>query len=333
MKKNLGSLIFVLLFVLFIVVSYIYIPSSVKTLHNKVNQSNPLNLNTDRWNLIKEYGNFLAEKLPENNPALYFYWFSNQRKLSDLRVKKAIEEIKNTEVETNKIKIWSLLNMGIIIKTNQQTIAIDTANLPFSQAHNELTNIVDIFLVSHMDGDHYDPSLLKKALGQNKNIVFLDGFIFTGNKPSNTFNLLSGEAKDINGVKITAYQTNHRGDGNFKEPNAWFMVEVEGFKLLHTGDGRDFKNKQQSQEVYAMKDFDILLGNSNALSTLHPYNIRDLKPKVLIPLHLFKFMSGKDLYQESTIEAVSNTYEQYAKDLQGIEKVYLLPGESFVYTK
>jgi len=326
-KRNLGSLIFLLLLGLVIVFSYLYLPASAKTLHNKINQSNPLNLNDERWDLVREYDDYLANKLSENNPQLYFYWFSNQRKISDLRVKKAIEEIKNTEVKTGKIKIWSLLNMGVVIKTDKQTIAIDTANLPFSQAHNELANLVDIFLVSHMDGDHYDPALLKKALGQNKKVVFLEGFIFDSNQPSHTFNLLSGETKDINGVKITAYQTDHRGDGNFKEPNAWFVFEVEGFKLLHTGDGRDFKNKDESQKVYNMKDFDILLVNN----AIHPYNIRDLKPKVFIPLHLFKFMSGNDLYQESTIEAVSNIYKKYEKDLQGIKKVFLLPGESFTY--
>lgn len=327
MKRNLGSLIFFLLFALFIAVSYVYVPSSVKTLHNKINQSNVLNLNTDRENLFKEYGYFLSNKLPENNPQLHFYWFSNQRKISDLRIKKAIEEIKKTEVEPGKIKIWALLNMGVVFKTNTQTIAVDTANLPFSQAHNELANLVDIFIVSHMDGDHYDPALLKKALAQNKNIVFLEGFIFDSNQPNHTFNLLSGETKNINGVKITAYQTDHRGNGDFKEPSAWFVFEVEWFKLLHTGDGRDFKNKDESQKVYNMKDFDILLVNN----AIHPYNIRDLKPKVFIPLHLFKFMSGNDLYQESTIEAVSNIYKKYEKDLQGIKKVFLLPGESFTY--
>lgn len=328
MKKHLSNLIVVLLFGLFIVISYFYIPQSVKILNGKVSQSSPLNLNTDRLNLAKEYGDYLANKLPENTPALYFYWFSNQRKLSDLRVKKAIKEIKDIKVKPNKIKIWSLLNMGVVIKTDRQTIAIDTANLPFSQAHNELSGIVDIFVVSHMDGDHYDPSLLKKALEQNKKIVFPDGFTFIGNKPGKTFKLNSGETRDINGVKITAYQTDHRGDGNFSEPSAWFIVEVNGFKLLHTGDGRDFKNKDESQKLYTMKNFDILLGNF----AIHPYNIRDLKPKVLIPLHLFKFMSGNDLYQESTIEAVSKTYKKYDKDLQGIEKIYLLPGESFVYS-
>jgi L-ascorbate metabolism protein UlaG (beta-lactamase superfamily) len=328
MKKHLGSLIIVLLFGLFILVSYIYIPQSARTLHEKVSRSSSLKLNSDRLNLVKEYGNYLAYNLPENNPALYFYWFSNQRKLSDLRVREAIKEIKDTKVESNKIRIWSLLNMGVVIKTGERTLAIDTANLPFSQAQNELASIVDIFVVSHMDGDHYDPALLQKASGQNKQIVFIDGFTFIDDRQGNIVKLNSGETKDVNGVKISAYQTDHRGDSNFNEPGAWFIIEVNGFKLLHTGDGRDFKNKNELKSVYAMKDFDILLGNF----AIHPYNIRDLKPKVLIPLHLFKFMSGNNLYQESTIESVLKTYSQYSKDLQGIEKVYLLPGESFVYS-
>ncbi len=327
MKKYFYELIAVLALILFIATSYIYTPLSVKTLQQRVSQSTPLSLSEDRLNLIREYGSYLADKLPMETPAIYFYWFSNQRKLSDLRVKQAIEEIKNTKVEAGKIRIWTLLNMAVVIKTDQQTIAFDMANLPFSQAHDELAKVVDVFIVSHMDGDHFDPILLKKALGQNKKIVFPDGFFFDSSKPENIIKLVSGKTVDIDGVKITAYQTDHRGDGNFKDPSAWFIVETNGFKLLHTGDGRDFKNKDEANAVYSMKDFDILLGNT----MLHPYNIRDLRPKVFVPLHLYKFMSGKDLYQESTIEAVLATHKQYEKDLKGIEKVYLLPGESFTY--
>lgn len=326
MKEILKSLFFILIFGIVIAVLYLSTPSSVKILNEKINQSNPMVMDTNRLNLFSEYGSFLIKNLPKNNPNLFFYWYSNQRKISDLRVKKAIEEIKNTKVETGKVMVWSLLNMGVVIKTNTQTIAVDTANLPFSQALNKLVSLVDIFIVSHMDGDHYDPTLLSKALGQNKKVIFLDGIPLIGNEPDN-ITLVSGETKNINGVKITAFQTDHRGDGDFSEPSAWYIIEVNGFKLLHTGDGRDFKNKNESQKVYTMKDFDILLANNQ----LHPYNIRDLNSKVLIPLHLFKFMSGKDLYQESTIEAVSKNYEKYDKDLRGIEKVYLLPGESYVY--
>ena len=327
MKKHLKDIIIILIFVLFLTVSYVYTPSSVKMLHKKIEQTNPLNLNKDRLNLIAEYNARLYRGLPTSVPKLYFYWHSNQRKLSDLRIKEAIEEIKNSQIEPGKIRVWSLLNMGVVIKTDQHTIAIDTANLPFSQAHNNLVNITDIFITSHDDGDHFDPSLLKKALKENKKVVLLDGLVINSPKPENVINLKSGNTQNINGVEITAYQTDHRGDGNFNEPSALYVIKVDGFKLLHTGDGRDFKNKDEEERVYGMKDFDILLVNI----MIHPYNIRDLKPKMLIPLHLYKFMSGKDLYQQSTIETAKEIYNQYETDLQKIEKVYLLPGESVIY--
>ena len=144
-----------------------------------------------------------------------------------------------------------------------------------------------------------------------------------------SISLASGETKQIDGVTISAYQTDHRGDGRFDNPCAWFVIEADGFKLLHTGDGRDFKDISDSKKVYGAKDFDVLLANNQ----LHPFNIRDLSPKKLIPLHLYKFMSGRDLYDESTIEFVADKYHQYSKDLAKIDTVYLLPGESYTYRK
>ena len=323
-RKYLLFLVLILLFGIFWPVSYFYFPSSVKILDEKAAQSNPKVLNKERLALVKDYGDFLEKGLPENNPLLYFYWFSNQRKISDLRVKRAVEEIKNTNVEAGKIKVWSLLNMGAVVKTNKHTIAFDIANLFFSSAHNDLADVADIFLVTHGDRDHFDSGFLKKAVENNKKIIFPKGFGFGSSKPENLFFISSGQTINIDGVKITAYQTDHRGDGNFSEPGAWFVVEVDGFKLLHTGDGRDFKNKNEQEKVYSMKNIDILLGNN----TLHSYNIRDLNPKVYIPMHLYKFMSGGDLYRESRIENVLSTHQQYEKELKGIEKLYLLPGES-----
>jgi len=326
MRKNLSSIILILLFSIVCVALYFYLPSSIKTLDTKISQSSPVVLSEERLNLIKDYGDLLAKGLPESNPQLYFYWWSSQKKISDLRIKRAIGEIKNTTVKNKEIKVWSFLNMGAVIKTDKHTLAFDTANLPFSLAHDELINLVDIFLVSHGDGDHFDPILLKKVLKQNKKVVTLKGFFSSILNSPNAVSLTSGETVDISGVKITAFQTDHRGDGNFNEPNAWFLVEVDGFKILHTGDGRDFKDKSEQEKVYAMKDIDILLGNI----LLHPYNIRDLKPKVFIPLHLYKFMSGGDLYRESRIEKVLETHNQYAKDLKTSKIIYLLPGESIL---
>lgn len=326
MKKYLNDLIIILLLSVFVFVLYFYIPSSVKLINQKVNQSNSLDLNNnERLNLVEEYGSYMVNNLPEDTPKLYFYWYSNQRKLLDLRVKKVIEEIKNTNVKAGESRIWSLLNMGVIIKTSSKIIAIDVANLPFSLAHNELVNLADIFVVSHMDGDHFDSKLIKKALAKNKKAVFIEGFIFDSLWTENVFILTSGKTNNIDGIEITAYQTDHRGDGNFKEPCAWFEIETDGIKILHTGDGRDFKNKDEEKEIYAMRDFDILLGNIQ----VHSYNVRDIRPKIYIPLHLYKFMSGRDLYEESTILSVLNIHKKHEKDLQGIEIIYLLPGENY----
>ncbi|NMC36669.1 MBL fold metallo-hydrolase [Candidatus Beckwithbacteria bacterium] len=327
MNKYLSNIIIILLLGLFLAVSYLYVPNSVYILNQKIEKSQPLQQDEARQNLVSEYGQYLAKNLPENTPKLYFYWLSNQRKLSNIRVKQAIAEIKSEQVVSGKIKAWTLLNMGVVIKTNSKIIAIDTANLPFSQAHNELARITDVFLVTHLDGDHFDSSLLKKAIANNKKVVLPEGFLFDSSQSENIIKLNSGESRNINGVTITAYQTDHRGDGNFNDPSVWFKIKTDGFTLLHTGDGRDFKNKNEANKVYQAKDYDILLGNI----LLHPYNIRDLKPHLFIPLHLFKFMSGNDLYQQSTIEVVQSNYQNYTKDLQGINIVYLLPGEGFTY--
>jgi len=329
MKKNLHALIFTLLLVVFLFVSYVFTPQSVKSLNQKINDSNPLVLDQARLDLIKEYGEFLSKGLPKSAPALYFYWLSNQRKLSDLRVKHAIDEIKNTQVDDKEIKVWSMLNMGVVFKTSKHTIAIDTANLPFSYAHYELAKLADIFLVTHDDGDHYDPTLLKKAVEENKKVILPEGFGFQSSKPENVIMLKDGQTVEVNGVKITGYQTDHRGDNNFAEGGNWYEIESDGIKILHTGDGRDFKNKEQYQKVYSMGDIDILLGNI----MLHSYNIRDLNPKVFIPMHMYKFMSGGGAIQDSIIETVLNTHEQYKNELFGSEKVYLLPGESYVLSE
>jgi len=327
MKKNLHALIFTLLLAAFLFVSYIFVPSSVKLLDQKINNSDPLVLDQARLDLIKEYGEFLSKGLPKSAPALYFYWLSNQRKLSDFRVKHAIDEIKNTQVDDKEIKVWSMLNMGAVLKTSKHTIAIDTANLPFSYAHYELAKLADIFLVTHDDGDHYDPTLLKKAAEENKKVILPKGFILNSKKPENIILLESGKTIEIDGVKITGYQTDHRGDDNFAEGGNWYEIESDGVKILHTGDGRDFKNKTEKEKVYSMKDIDILLGNI----MLHSYNIRDFKPKVFVPLHMYKFISGGGAIQDSTIETVLNTHEQYKNELFGSEKVYLLPGESYIF--
>jgi len=182
-------------------------------------------------------------------------------------------------------------------------------------------------LVTHSDTDHYDQELLRMALEKGKKVVVPEGLSLTFTKGGNNlYQLKSGETININNIKITAYQTDHRGDNNFLEPNVWYLIETGGFKFLHTGDGREFKNNSEKLDLYN-NNIDICFCNL----MLHPYTIRDIHPSILIPLHLFKFMQNKESLMQSTFSNAINLYAQYQDDLTGIKIIYLFPGESFIY--
>jgi len=330
MKKLLKEFATLLFIVLIAVVYYFYTPKSAFNLHKRINLSNPALLNEERTKLSKDLEEYLASGLPKDpgkTPTILHLFLGNQRKLLDLRFNQAIDEIKKTKVEPGKIRVWSLMNMGVVVKTDSKTIAFDIADMPLSTTQKKLVDIVDVILVTHGDSDHYDPALLKKALEQGKTVIFPENFGFMYNKNfSNIFKLKDGESVNLEELKVTAFQTDHRGDGNFLEPNAWYLVETDKFKLLHTGDGRDFKNKSE-KEALKYKEIDIFLCNVK----IHPYDIRDVKPKVVVSLHLYKFIHNREELEQSTFNYAINQYRQYLKDLNDIEKIYLFPGESFIY--
>jgi L-ascorbate metabolism protein UlaG (beta-lactamase superfamily) len=327
-KKHLVDFLFVFLIAGSFIFFYYRVSASAISLHKLVNSSSPNVFDESRLELGKKYYDFLASGLPDGNPTLLHYLTGVQRKFLDLRIDQAIKEIKNRPVAAEKIHVWSLMNMGSVIKTQNKIIVFDAADVPFSTVHKQLADMADIFIASHADADHYDLQLLEKAIKNGKEVVVLEG-LMTGNKNPHVHPLKSGQTIDINGVKITAYQTDHRGDDNFIEPSAWFLVKVDGFTVLHTGDGRDFKNEDEKNTVYGRNDIDILLVNN----TIHPYNIRDLKPKVFVPLHLYKWMSGKEFLNNSNFDSVNNNYIKYKTSLISLDKKMLFNGEGFKYSK
>lgn len=336
MKKSLNELFksFLILFILSFsaFIYYIYIPASAKNISHQIDSSNPDVLDQTKLKLSSELEQYLSNGLPKDpgkTPTLLHLFLANQRKLIDLRINQAVENIKNISLKTNSVQITSLINMGAVVKTTNHTIAFDAADMPLSLSQKQLVELADIFLVTHSDGDHYDPALLKKALEEGRTVIFPDNFkfLYKDSNYSNIYKLKNGESVTINGAKITAYQTDHRLDRNFNEPNAWYLVEVDNFKILHSGDGIEFKNKTSRQQLNGMKDIDIFLVNAK----IHPYDIRDIHPKIAVPLHLFKFLHNREELNQSTFSYVNNIYGQYQSDLKGIDIKFLFPGESSIF--
>jgi hypothetical protein len=331
-KKYLYDLIIIVLFITTILFVQFYIPQSAISLSKKIDQTTAGDFDDQRLDLSGEYEKYLSKFLPADDqiPSIGHHFIGNQRKLLDLRVKKAIAKIETTNLGKNEIRVWSLLNMGVVVKTNDKIIAIDIANIPYlSTAHNELSEIVDLFLVTHDDADHFDKKLLEQALKNNKKVVFLEDFYFDTDNSQivNILKLKSGVITDVDSIKLTAFKTDHRGDGNFKEPSAWFLVETNNFTILHTGDGLAFQNPNEIQNLRDRKDVDLMLANL----MLSRENIEEISPKVHLPLHLFKYLHSREKLSESTFQAAISKYksEKYSTS----EMKMLFAGESFLYSR
>lgn len=306
-----------------------YTPSSAIKLSQKIDQTVSGSTESSRMALSDEYASYLSKSLPKNPdtiPTLGHYYIGRQRKLLDVRIKQAISEIKSVSVIGSSVRIWSMLNMGAVIKAPNATIAIDTANIPFvSSAHDELAEVADIFLVTHTDSDHFDQQLLHDARSKNKKIVFPKGIYFEKNAGDNQniFELESGKRTSVGDIFITAFQTDHRGEGDFDNTNCWYLIEVGAMKILHTGDGLAFRNHTESEFLRKMGDIDIMMANI----MLDAQNIEAINSKILVPLHLFKYVHGREQLVNSTFEVAANKYGQIKSS--DTKKVFLFAGESF----
>lgn len=310
-----------------------YTPRSAVKLSRKIDQTEAGSADSTRMNLSKEYTSYLAKWLPRNPdtiPTIGHYYIGQQRKFLDIRVKQAISEIKNAPVSESGVRVWSLLNMGAVIKSSKAVISIDVANIPFvSNSQDELAEVSDILLVTHADSDHFDQKLLKSALSNNKKIVFPKGIYFekTGENSQNIFELESGTRTKIGNIFITAFQTDHRGDGDFNNPSCWYLIEADGVVILHSGDGLAFKSPTESESLRNRKDIDIMLSNV----MLDAKNIEAINPKIAVPLHLFKYIHGREQLLDSTFEFAKDKYEQIKPSKTKI--MYLFAGEGFVVSE
>jgi hypothetical protein len=302
---------------------------SASKLSDRIDQSLVGSFDKERLALAKDYKDYLAWGLPpgDQTATIGLHFVGIQRKLLDIRVKRALREIKNSPVKKGETRIWSLLNMGVVIKAADKTIAIDTANIPFaSSAHDELSSIADVFFVTHDDSDHYDRALLEKAVANGKKIIALEGLYFKESR-SNIIYLRSGVRTNVDNFYATAYQTDHRGNGNFSEENCWYLLEIDGIKILHNGDGLAFKSPNEIQNLRDRKNIDIFLANL----MLSPENINDISPKIFVPLHLFKYLQSREALEKSTFQSAIDKYS--TNELIGIEMKLLFAGESFLYKK
>ena len=116
-------------------------------------------LSNATWSLYRSFwvkDPIKAVDLENANPILYYI-----RQAFD----KSVNEIKGTKIKHGVI-IWKLYNMGYIVKTKDACFAIDLVQ----SCSNQLVDILDFAIVSHIHSDHNNKDFLNAMVKAGKKV-------------------------------------------------------------------------------------------------------------------------------------------------------------------
>lgn len=328
-------------------------PKEVFSLNDEVNSIPPEDTSGKRVDLLKQIDDFAGKSVSGNS------FTSDIYSLVKIRLDQALKEIPNTQVPKGKVKIWYIYNMGVIAKTSDKTIAFDLASTYVYSNMPDFTKYIDVLVITHFHNDHFDIPVVKEALKNGVTVIIPgdkmtligDQFVRDPNGEDavslikkrdgiNSDNLISLKPEEetvVKGMEITAYPAKHFyndgqpvGDPNIAlTPSDWYLVNLSGFTILHTGDAASFDYQPdftgKNIDLFIIHDFDPRTNDS--LVKLVP------NAKVILPLHEWELQHGPGNIGNMNYKNILDDYSNgYYKTLQGKTRfIPMIWGESILF--
>lgn len=333
------------------------VSKEVFTLSDKINSILPEDTFEKRVELLKQIDDFAKGSVSGNGFSSRIY------SLIKIRLDQALKEIPKTQVPKGKVKIWYIYNMGVIAKSEDKTIAFDLAGDYVYSNMADFAKYIDILVISHFDGDHFDLPVVKEALKNSVTVIVPgDKMLFKGKEfgrdskgedavnlikrrngidSKNFISLKPQEKTIIKGVEITAYPAKHihnpDEEDSFTDPPVnWYYVNLSGFNILHTGDGTSF----DYQPDFTNKNVDVFITHSTTLDPRTNDSLMKLVPnaKTILPLHVLELGHGSDIVNKKhgwymNYQSILDNYSNgYYKTLEGKTKFMpMIWGESILF--
>ncbi|MBO6792579.1 MAG: MBL fold metallo-hydrolase [Balneolaceae bacterium] len=116
-------------------------------------------------------------------------------------------------------------------------------------------------MATHFHQDHFDEALINRFLDANEYSVFIGSEQAVSEIDAGKDQLIpistatyQKQSVNLNGVKITSFYLNHVNPGRFDSiQNVGFLVEINGFKILHIGDTNWFEEAFTAAELTALE--------------------------------------------------------------------------------
>jgi len=327
-KGILESILIVVLLVGIVVICFLYIPQDSKDWSERISSTSPEEysvMSEERKNILKEFDTFILNSASENYPSILKISFSKQFKLNWLLQKDTYKEIQE-EVKEDSLKVWYVYNMGVITKTDDTVVCFDLSTVIPTPQLIDLAKTCDYLFLSHTDGDHLNALAVQEVLKNGGKVIMQDNMGIVGetiksltseDQFENVSILESEKEYTIDGIKIYSIQTTHRGSQ--EQDNTWFSVTINGFNIVHTGDG----TLNDSSEWSKFGDIDLLLTNT----IIQPIDLRDSNARYIVPLHMHELGHNRSFLEENNFTSYFEKLENFEDTISS--KIYpLLWGES-----
>jgi L-ascorbate metabolism protein UlaG (beta-lactamase superfamily) len=213
----------------------------------------------------------------------------------------------------DSINVTYIANDGFLISAGSENILIDALfNKSFDQydvpSERLRTEIIEgkssfdkigLFLVTHKDGDHFYAPYIIDFLKSHRETQFVSSdqvnkkLLSDSSIKTQLCNISAelGAQVDttIAGVPLKIYRVRHSGDSTgTSSVNIIYLITLNKFKILHTGDGPiDFNRSYYDQFLLEKEKIDILFLNYFAFSDkTKQFVLTALKPKYIIAMHI-----------------------------------------------
>ena len=146
---------------------------------------------------------------------------------------KVLREVKETVVTGDVPAVWSVYNMGYIVKTPKALFAIDLQH----RRAAEFAPLLDFMLVTHNHADHFHRRLYERMDGAGKIVIsnFLDNYGVWGKSGQMSGGYTRAEKEfSIKDVRIHTSLIDH--NRYLIDFTTAFEIRIGDFVLYHTGD-------------------------------------------------------------------------------------------------
>lgn len=270
-----------------------------------------------------------------------------------------IEEIRDSVPDFGSLHVWWLGQSGFLIRSRSWLLAIDpylSEHLTRKYEGTEKPHVrmtraplrgadlrgVNLILASHKHSDHMDPGTLPDLMAASPGAALIVPEALTGHArslglpPDRVFGIDVEDTAEGESLRITAIPSAHEGldrDDSGHHLYLGFVIEAEGLRLYHSGDGLAYDGL--ADRLRELGPFDVLFlpingrdpargvpGNMSATEAVDLASV--VRPRYVVPHHY-------DMFTFNTVPVAA--FESEARRLPpGVEPRILRCGERWEIT-